>query len=282
MSQAGARSITPSITTSSNLTAGALGAPVAPNPAATPGIAATKSACRAGAVRLSRRSLLGSGLAAAVPLAAGVPVAAAAAPAPDGDDLLLDLWHRRAEVLAQIEALDDAIAAASARMPWWAQPGPRYVDGQGRHVGEISGWPAVEDAGVPEYKLAHRLIRISPRDIRKHMEETIRTIGPKAVPEARARAARKLRALANRQRRQRAEEARVGLPAIEAASEAAGDRLCEIDRQIESLPPTIATMAAVMLMHNEIGYIGAALHHARPLLPSALVAEIDRRFVRLA
>src|ERR1700678_4610298 len=81
----------------------------------------------------NRRAVLGAVLAAG---AMGVPALATAGPAAalsPLDNRVLNLWRRRRRLVAIRERFSADWKAAEAKLPAWAQHGPKYVRPAGRH-----------------------------------------------------------------------------------------------------------------------------------------------------
>jgi hypothetical protein len=199
----------------------------------------------------SRRNVMGMmGTAAATTVGATLLVSqsAAAFAIQDSSREGIDaLYEQRTELAAQSRELREQHNAAEASMPWWAQPGPSHLRGDGSWWGTDVGWPAIDNDRFPSFATAMLLKRPSPSDIRKDFEFGLRTWGEKHRPEIRAAFRRRMRDLVARIRRQREEELRVGLPAIEAQLEQLG----EIDEKIENLsvtPAGAAQKAAAMIL----------------------------------
>jgi hypothetical protein len=59
-------------------------------------------------------------------------------------------------------------------MPWWAQPGPSHLRGDGSWRGTDVGWPAIDNDKLPSRPQCMFNKRPSPSDIRKDFELDLR------------------------------------------------------------------------------------------------------------
>ena len=136
-------------------------------------------------------------------------------------------------------------------MPWWAKTGPVRIDYHGNPYGEeTSGWPAIQDLRPSEQGLLVRL-RYGKHDLRKAYEQNLRN--GFSEPRAKALYRRDLKALALRLRAQKAEEAKVNLPALLKAWEDACDLATYIEKAIEALPTTLNALAAKVMVLTAFG-----------------------------
>jgi hypothetical protein len=99
---------------------------------------------------------------------AAMPEAPAACAAVPADDAALTLWANRQAAVERLRVSQDFYREASAKLPVWAQDGPRMID----HNGNPS---------------APRLVRPSPADLREHFDHKVRTFGLKGKARRRAR-----------------------------------------------------------------------------------------------
>ncbi len=184
---------------------------------------------------LARRSFL-TALAVTVPLAATVATPALAAVGASRSKID-ELYEERTELAARSRLLQEQLRAATASMPWWAQAGHEYLRGDVTWTGGIVGWPAIDDDRKPSQPTRTYMVqkRPSPHTILKDFEFDLRFFGEERRPEIRATYRRRMRELVARLRRQRDEEAKAGLAAISAQLDTLGERLSELDEQIEEL-----------------------------------------------
>jgi hypothetical protein len=143
---------------------------------------------------------------------------------------------------------------ARDRLPWWAAPGPRYIDHTGDPTGDISGWPAIQGLEPPAYTNALRVSRPGPSELKRRYEAALRWPGgDKRRAAIRADYRQEVRDLVSRIRAQRSEEAAVGLPALEAEDDELTGRLigvlCAI-RGLAGRDPTNPMVMAAWLMAN--------------------------------
>jgi hypothetical protein len=192
------------------------------------------------AVGLARRSFL-VGLAVTVPIAVTASTGAPGAPSASRSEID-DLYAERTELAARSRTLTEQHKAAEASMPWWAQPGRKYVRSDGQWVGEKVGWPAIDDGELPPNPSTWINKRVSPFEIRKDF--TIDANRASMSPdEARVRYRRRMRGMIARLRRQREEEAKAELRQFRDQLDAIGERLGEIDKKIENFSVSAANAA---------------------------------------
>jgi hypothetical protein len=199
-----------------------------------------------------------------------------------------ELYAERTELAARSREWREQHNAAEASMPWWAQPGPSHLRGDGKWRGGDVGWPAIDNDKLPSSPELMLNKRPSPRDIRKDFELSLRWLGEKRRPEIRAVYRSRMRALVERLRRQREEELKVGLPALEAQFEKIVERIGEVDDRLENLAVEPADVpqkvAAVLLIasnydrkqDDNFGYGNSAtLEALRPLLTGQVREHAD-------
>ncbi len=197
-------------------------------------------------VELSRRALV-AGVASVASAAVISQSAAANAPAGAVDAKLTELWARRQALAVAYRAADIAAREAAQRMPEWARPGPRYLHSDGTYSGETISWPRVEDGAMPKGS-AMMNKRPGPNDIEENYKLNLQIFGPRGAKESRATRDRSRRELADRRRRQRAEERKVGLPGLERTVSEIIDQLLDVEQRILGLVPTPNTIAAGLLI----------------------------------
>lgn len=186
-------------------------------------------------------------LAAAPALALAAAVPALAVPVNDQEQADA-LWrqYRKTALAAATAAADHS--RAEAALPIWARPGPRYINSSGEFVDQVSCWPMIPNPLPPEIAGAFRLVRPSPVSIKEDFELACRISGPSVRPRARAFYRAKMRAFIARRRQQKEEEARVGLPEIDARLEALSDQRHEIRDRLRDLPRAPNAVAALILL----------------------------------
>jgi hypothetical protein len=207
---------------------------------------------------LARRSFL-AGLAVTLPAGAIAATPALAAVGASRSEID-DLYAERTELAARSRIVAAQHKAAEASMPWWAQPGPSLLRGDGRWTGTSVGWPAIDNDKLPSHPDTMFNKRPSPSDLRKNFDIRLRMCGKLTEAhrtEARGLYIQSMRELAARRRRQREEEIKVGLPDLEAQLDAIGERLGEIDDRLQDLtvsPADAPQKAAAMLMIDLNGH----------------------------
>jgi hypothetical protein len=236
------------------------------------------------AAALARRSFL-VGLAVTAPIAATASAEAFAAPMVSRSEID-DLYAERTKLTARSKTLKDQYRAAEDSMPWWAQPGQKYVRSDGQWIGEKVGWPAIDDGKLPSCPSIWIDKRISPHEIRNDFAidtETAR-MGP---VEARVRYRSRMRDMIARLRRQREEEAKAGLRQFRDRLNEIRESLKEIDKKIENSNVTAADaaqkVAAVTLIASSCDrrrsheYLGnsATLVALQPFLTGQIREHVD-------
>jgi hypothetical protein len=245
---------------------------------------ATPAPATAAAVQTRRRFLSTAPLGLAGIAAASSATIAAAAPA---DDLALGLWERRHALRQPILDAERARVEAEGRTAAWALPGPEFLESDGSLSGPAADWPAIEGIEPSPRLGARRLLRPSPAHLRQALDVSTAIFGrARAVATYRA----ELRALAERRRRQAAEQARSGLMAALAALAVLHDELRAVNDQIEALSPATPNGAAARLLVE--AFWGAsfrepasdsaavsvaliALAHLRPALRGIIKTHVD-------
>lgn len=186
----------------------------------------------------SRRAFLSAGAAAATTV--GVP--ATLAWARDGaDDELEALWGRWRAQVAEGRRLSRLYHEASDRLPWWAAPGSAYLPCKG----DTNGWPAIQGVEPDENPMVRRMIRPGLGDLKDLLRHETAICGDRS---ARARYRERVRALAFRRYAQKLERRKVGLPAIEAASDINCDACLDTAGAIEALPVTSFAIVTARLL----------------------------------
>jgi hypothetical protein len=233
---------------------------------------------------LARRSFL-AGLATTIPIAATAATSALAA-SDASRDAIDALYAERTALADRSCILNAQLKAAMDSLPWWAQPGPCYLRGDGTWTGHVVGWPAIDDGRTPSSASAMILKRPRPSDIRQDFEFSLRIGGEKRRPEFRALYRKRMLALVARLRRQRDERRQAGLPTIEDETNALGERLGEIDDRLEGLevqPADVPQKAAAVLLIalnydrgcNDSFGGSATLDALRPLLTGQIREHVD-------
>jgi hypothetical protein len=193
---------------------------------------------------LPRRALLKAGAALPILATAGVlsqPIAAAS----DPDGRIEALWAERAEIMREVEILGVLASAAVEKLPWWARPGPVWLNSDGSFSGEGSGWPAIQDMQPSEFRGALRKVRPDPRDIKMEFERSV-SLWPQGREKARAIYRRHMRELVQRLRAKRAIEEELGIPQMNSRIEALVDRQYEIEKTLRAMAKTSDAPSAIM------------------------------------
>jgi hypothetical protein len=212
---------------------------------------------------LTRRAAL-SGAAVAI-VATATPIAASAAMPDDANRI----WAEHAALLAELRRIDREIEAAVAKLPEWADHGPRCVDREGRFCGPVVTWPQVADVKLP-IGMYNRVVRPSPHDIRVWFRHN-----PWVT---RADYRKRMREVIARVRAQRAEEERVGLPKLIAQARAIDDRRSVIRDRLDALPASANATAAIMLFwieEKEAFTVCEGLRKLRPMLTGLIADHTD-------
>jgi hypothetical protein len=199
---------------------------------------------------VTRRAAFKPIAAAAFASAAVIPAVANAQPSSE----LHTLWNKRRAIRPVYLQGRAAIKAAEDALPWWAQTGPMYLAHDGTFTGIHVGWPAIRELEPSEMVGVLRLARPSQHDLRKDYEQHCSLWGDSAS--ARARYRDKLRKFAVRRREQKAEEQKVGLPALEKQHEAVVDGLVALNDAIETVSDQTADAVAASLL-VELNYEGS-------------------------
>jgi hypothetical protein len=203
----------------------------------------------------NRRAVLGAVLAAGA--TAALPAAALSVPPAlsPADQRVLDLWRRRGRLKAALDRLDLQIAAAKARMPKWAQPGPKHAfwPGDATPVVDMSevSWPEIADL---EQQLRSRpfvMARPGPTDLLARFDQDQRSFSPDT---ARRNLTQALVALDRRLEEQKAEMERAALPRL-STMVSKGVRLqVNIENELEDLQQTsVLGLAATLLFKIQNG-----------------------------
>jgi hypothetical protein len=167
----------------------------------------------------------------------------AALAASDADAAVNALWERYKQERIDLARAERAYDETVARLPWWAAPGPSQIDADGRHVGPLLPWPAIQDMAAPP-RGAVRVIRPGPYDMRKSFELASWGDGKRA----RANYRRDLRAFVERRRAMKAEKAKVGYPAVLAELEQAGEAVCATVQAVSNPPASLASAALTVVL----------------------------------
>jgi hypothetical protein len=199
------------------------------------------------------------------------------------DARLFTLWGSYRPACAALRAATDEWKAASDKLPAWARPGSQFTDSDGTERGLKVGSPAIEldmeaNADLWNYTPHIRMVRPSPAYIEQYHEFYRRDFGQAKADEWKRRIEARLNdALARRA----AEEAKLNIPALNHAWEAASAEICRIEKEIEALAPaTPNVIAAIMLIEVERGAAGAlcVLAALRPLLTGMIGEEVAEFF----
>lgn len=177
--------------------------------------------------KITRRNMLATTAAAVAAVAPAVAVASSARAEIDA------LLERRIALDLNEQALGAQHRAAQATMPWWAQPGPSHIRHDGTWTDDDWGWPAIDNGELPRMGMLLNK-RPSPSDLASEFESIV-TFFPEDRARARGRYREQMRALVARVRRQRAEEEKAGLPAIDAQAEATEQEIIRINRQLRRI-----------------------------------------------
>ena len=228
----------------------------------------------------TRRAIL-AGVAASIPAAALGSVPALAAP--DITDCVEALWRELETLKGEGAANLQALGAAHASLPRWADVGPEHMDHNGNRCGPMSRWPEMENPKrAASGPTAVTYIRRDP-SYYKEVYEYSRIFGEKT---ARRGYRANLRRLVARKREQKIEKERCGIPALKAES----DRLCEatgrVEEKLEALAPLglNAGAAALLIQFDYAGADDRLLLVLRSMLPhlTGLMAQEAAAFIAKA
>ena len=173
--------------------------------------------------RVALASLAGFGAALAL------PAVTRAEPAAQPD--IAALWHAYLVTLGASTVAQKAYADAEAKLPQWAAYGPRYINHKGEPCGEMSSWPAIQDAEAASEPGCFRLVRFGPDEIRN------RTMNPARLDKSMAEHEARMSARA-------AEYDALGLPTLGEADEDAANAVFDRQQAIEALPSTTLDVVA--------------------------------------
>jgi hypothetical protein len=243
----------------------------------------------------TRRAALGAILASG---AAGATAALPAHAAPESPTLsavdrrVLDLWRRRAKLVAFRDRLEEQIDAAETQMPQWARSGLKYrlakgeIDIPGTLDPYGVGWPEVADLDQQPVDVLGRIIA------RPNVEDLYDQF-VKAKNGDRQQATRgflqALLAHDERVKEQKAEQERTGYSRLIARERAAADKMADLEDAIEkktdiSILALAARMRILIRMDDEEDYVLRAFRSTlaaiRPRLVGAIAEDADRVLVQ--
>lgn len=188
------------------------------------------------------------------------PLALSASPAlaiEPANSELQDLWRRRAELMRASSESSRAVNAAEAMLPAWANNGPCYINSSGERCGMVVGWPELnmENFQLPTVAHAFKCVRYSVTDLKKEYQRTCETLRfkPYENPQLRASYRAKIRSVIARIREQRAEEKKVGLPALYKRSDEVIEELLNVEGRIRQIADQCAFdgLAAVSMIERD-------------------------------
>ncbi len=136
---------------------------------------------------------------------------------------------------------------AQRRLPWWALPGPSFMNSDGEIVGLVTGWPAIQNIERPSGRIL-RQVRVSPPDI----EDTYRAEHIFGEEMARDRRNQRMEALNERLRQQKAEQVRAGLPELSEPLDIAVMAIADAREAIEDLAPTTLDVLAARILVDAV------------------------------
>lgn len=159
-------------------------------------------------------------------IAAAVAAPAIAAPVAglqsSADATAARLWAERQAAVDRLRAASEAYDEASAKLPAWAQSGPRMIDRDGHPCGDNSGWPL--DASVkPSPHGGNRVVRPTIAECVEQFNFQVRVFEATGTrrSEARALMRSKIRAITARLRERERLYQRLGLTELSRQSETA-------------------------------------------------------------
>lgn len=214
-----------------------------------------------------------------------------AIPAPVTDTEIDEAFLLWLDQVRRVKKARAATAILVAKMPWWAQPGPRSVNSDGSSVGGITWVPAILDAGLPQGG-AHRVIRPSEYDFRTRHADN-----PFGLQEWRDKQlARNLAALAERYAARDHEMDKAGVSAARDHETEVHSRLSFIGQSIKQGPPSPARLAFRTIDNVSYYSVGSAcfsrqcdarrdlnmdecghvLRNLIPILPPVLRSQAER------
>jgi len=172
---------------------------------------------------------------------------------------------------------DDARRAAEAQVPKWARAGLQMLGHEGEGSGAFVGWPAIQNVTPPENVESFRMVRPGFSELRAEFQRAAWGAGNDAAQRAEARAnhRKQVRSLIARLRAQRDEQAKVGLPEIEAQGDPIRERIeaiCDEILDLEGVDEPNVTAANILvslsldiLPTNIEDAFGGTLLHIRSL-----------------
>jgi hypothetical protein len=239
----------------------------------------------------NRRALLGAVLIAGAAAATALPACAAfETPGLSAvDRRVLDLWRRRAKLVAFCERLGEQIDATKAQMPRWARSGPKYrlARGEIELPGELDrdsvGWPEVADLDQQPVDVLGRIIaRPNVEDLYAQFPSDCRARGRE---EGTRRLLQALLAHDARVKEQDAERDRVGYNRLNKRSETGWSKVLDIESAIRKhAAASVLAVAASMVAHIQLDddeddvlqTYRASLRAIRPQLVGAIADDADR------
>jgi hypothetical protein len=239
----------------------------------------------------TRRAALGAILASGAASATAALPAHAAPESPAlsaADRRVLDLWRRRATLIAFRERLSEQRDAAETQMPQWARSGLKYRLAKGEI--DIPGTLDPYDVGWPEVAdLDQQPVDVLGRIIARPNVEDLYDQFVKAKNGDRKQAThgflQALLAHDERVKEQKAEQERTGYSRLIAREQAAADKMADLEDAIEKKTDiSILALAAYMMilirMDDEEDYVlrafRASLAAIRPRLVGEIADDADR------
>jgi hypothetical protein len=172
------------------------------------------------------------------------------------DRRVLDLWRRRAKLVAFCERLGEQIDATKAQMPRWARSGPKYrlARGEIKLPGELDpdsvGWPEVANLEQQPVDILGRIIaRPNVEDLYAQFVKAAKVDRKQATPAF----LQSLLAHGERVKEQEAEQERTGYSRLNARQEAAANKIVDLNDAIEKKADiSILAPAAHMMIRIEL------------------------------
>lgn len=158
------------------------------------------------------------------------------------DQEVTGLWLNYTRLRAEHQALMRDIREAQSHLPWWAQSGPKYLHSDGTIGGDIVHWPAIQHMAPPAHPALFRNLRPSRAELEQYWtHDYLGDIGRKQLDAA-------LRALDARLAAVAAEEARLGLPELNARDDIVYDAMWKAAKELGNLPPATPLAVGAQLL----------------------------------
>lgn len=222
----------------------------------------------------TRRDVAANAAASAVAAALGLGEASAAALGPDTDGQVQAMWARRLDLRRRQHRASAMISAAEAALPAWAQPGPQHMESDGSLSGPEVGWPALQNVTPPERPGLVKVLRFD----RGHARSWWRTYREAPDAARRTGARNMLRQWIALQKAWRAEKTRLGLPEMQATSDALTAAIIDLEDDLSAFvaehPGSAVALACRAMMDIEGGILRDAADDLADWLPVMVIRHL--------